>query len=188
MRAPRGVDAPQTILFLVDDAKAQIVEPDLPLTVVGLFNGEGLAHQRGGDADQFAAPSDFAIGAHPAHSGFGGIIGLGQANGHGARRGDIKRGGRILTERLMRTLFVIVALEACKATLLRLSVGAWGKHRFQQGQMEAFVAPVLLGTARIDAFVFDASLAHQTDSAVRPVTPLEANGAPLSERSVSGRP
>jgi hypothetical protein len=32
------------------------------------------------------------------------------------------------------------------------------------------------------------SLIHQADSAVSPDTPVEANGAPLSERIVSGKP
>jgi hypothetical protein len=32
------------------------------------------------------------------------------------------------------------------------------------------------------------NLIHQADSAVRPVVPVEAKGAPLSERIVSGRP
>jgi hypothetical protein len=32
------------------------------------------------------------------------------------------------------------------------------------------------------------SLIHHTDSAVRPVVPVEANGEPLSERITSGKP
>ena len=128
------------------------------MTVLGLLDGDGLAHERGRDGDEIAAPSDFAVRADSARRRLGRIVRLGDPLGHRARRGLIDAGRRALAERFMRPLFIIVAGETRETALLRRPVRFGRRHRLQKREMEAFVPAVLLRMAGIDPLVADAQL------------------------------
>src|SRR5580692_11100485 len=153
LRVLKDAQATQTICFGIDDAKRLCVEADLPFALIGLFDTYGLSGQRGGDADELAAPFDFTVLAHLARQRVLGIIGLGNLVGHGARGRRVEPSRRLLAKRLVRTLLVIVVQERFEPPLLSPSVSARGPHRLEQGAMEAFVPSVLLRMVRIYALV-----------------------------------
>ena len=150
--------AAQFLLGDIDQADGRVVEADEPLTVFGLFDGDGLAHERGGDGDEIAPPSDFAVRADSARRRLGRIVRLGESLGHRARRGLIDAGRSALAERFMGPLFIIVAGETGETALLCRQIGFGWLHRLQKRAMKPFVPAILLGMARIDPLVTDAQV------------------------------
>jgi hypothetical protein len=88
----------------------------------------------------------------------------------------------------MRPLVVVFTPEGIEGQLLGGKAGARVCLKLQQVAVEAFMGAVLLrlpGAIRCRPMP---SLRKRTASAERPVTPLAANGGPLSLLSASGRP
>ena len=110
-RVLKDARAAQAICFGVDDAERQGVEADLPFALIGFFDADGLAGERGRNADELAAPFDLAVEPHFARHGVFGIVGLGEPVGQEARRRRIEPRRRLLAERLVRALEVVFAQE-----------------------------------------------------------------------------
>ena len=117
------------------------------------------------------------------------IVGLAQHAVPAAGRGAIALGGGGVAEPLVRALLVIDALKGAEA--VELLAQAHGRRRggvLEQGQMHALVSSVLLRLAGRDPLRLNPALITRTERRDSPPTPIEANGEPLSERSLSGRP
>src|ERR1700716_3412743 len=150
--------APQLACFLVDDADRHVEEAHLPVSVLGLLEGNGFTGKRAANVDEVALPFDLAVGADLAHRRFGRVIRLGKPRRHDARRGLVDARRHALAKRLMRPFFVVVAHKCGKAT--GLSRAGWRRwpHGFQKREVKALVSAVLLRMARIDPFMLDAEL------------------------------
>ncbi len=97
--------------------------------VVAIFEfrqADELARQRFADEGERAPPFDFATGPHPPDLVVGVIPGVFDAFRQQARRGRIEVGRRLLPERLVRTLLIIMSSELVEARLLLRGVGAGG--------------------------------------------------------------
>jgi hypothetical protein len=185
---PCAIEAPQLSCFLVDDADGHVEEAHLPASVLGFLDGDFFTVEGTADVDELAVPFDLAVGADLAYRGFGWIIRLGKPPWHRTRRSPIDAGRWVLAKRFVRPFFVVVAHKCREATSLRgLGWRRW-PHGFQKRKVKTLVSAVLLRMARINPFMADAKLDPHTDSAVRPVIPVEANGEPLSERIICGKP
>src|SRR5882757_3049429 len=150
--------APQLACFLVDDADRHIEEAHLPVSVLGLLDGNGFTGKRAANVDEVALPFDLAVGADLAHRRFGRVIRLGKPRRHDARRGLVDACRHALTKRLMRPFFVVVAHKCRKATSLRGAGWRRWPHGFQKREVKALVPAVLLRMTRIDPFMSDAEL------------------------------
>src|SRR3979490_277760 len=92
--------APQLACFLVDDADRHVEEAHLPVSVLGLLDGNGFTGKRAANVDEVALPFDLAVGADLAHRRFGRVIRLGKPRRHDARRGLVDACRHALTKRL----------------------------------------------------------------------------------------
>ena len=90
----------------------------------------------------------------------------------------------------MRPLIVVNLDERIEAfLLLQIVEGCWLGGLVLQGEMHAFMAPVLLRVARLIRSIRIPSFSHQTDNGLKPKKALgEAKGTPLSVRIASGSP
>ncbi len=70
--------SPAQPTVLVDESEFDVAVADEPLALLGLLDRDRFADQRLADEDEVAGPLDAAVGAHPAHRGFVGIVGLAQ--------------------------------------------------------------------------------------------------------------
>src|SRR5450631_2692401 len=104
----------QFSVFEIDHADRRVEETHLPLAGFGLFDRDGFAHERAANVDEVAPPFDLAVAADLAHRRLGRIIGLGKAARHGAARRLVEARRRLLAQRLMRALLVIVAGKSRK--------------------------------------------------------------------------
>src|SRR3981081_1974729 len=150
--------APQLACFLVDDADRHVEEAHLPVSVLGLLDGNGFTGKRAANVDEVALHFDLAVGADLAHRRFGRVIRLGKPRRHDARRGLVDARRHALAKRLMRPFFVVVAHKCRKATSLRAAGWRRGPSGFKKRGVKALVPAVLLRMTRIDPFMSDAEL------------------------------
>src|SRR3978361_628192 len=150
--------APQLACFLIDDADRHIEEAHLPMSVANFFDSDSFPGERAAKVDEVAAPFDLSVGANLAHRGFGRVIGLWKPPWHRPRRRLVDACRSTLAERLMRSLFVVVAPKRRKAASLSGAGCRRRPHRFQKREVEAPVPAVLLRMAGINPFMSNAKL------------------------------
>src|SRR5580658_10167388 len=102
----------------VDDAEIDVDKADDPIAAFSLGNPNRLIDENLADEHEVAAPSDFSVAAHPPHGVIGIIPGLFGAIRIGARRGRVATARRLLAERLMGPLVVVMRPEPVEAALL----------------------------------------------------------------------
>src|SRR3979409_2527260 len=132
-----AVTRPQLACFLVDDADRHVEETHLPVSVLGLLDGNGFTGKRAANVDEVALPFDLAVGADLAHRRFGRVIQLGKPRRHDARRGLVDARRHALAKRLMRPFFVVVAHKCRKATSLRGAGWRRWAHGLQKSEGKA---------------------------------------------------
>src|ERR1700722_2160086 len=143
----------------VDQAEIDVGKADDPIACLSLGNPNRLVDENLADKDEVAAPFDFTVAAYPPHGVIGVIPGLFDAIRIGAPRGLVVAARRLLAERLVRPLVVVVRAEPIEAALLLVwGGGRWLRGLFLERPMHALVPPVLLRGARIDAFEPDPEL------------------------------
>jgi hypothetical protein len=173
----------------IDDAHVAPAEAHDMSVVVALGDAYQLADERLADEGEVATSFDFAAGAHPPHLVLCVAPLVLEPLRHAARRRRIDLGRRLLAERLVRTLLVVMAAEGVEARLLL--VCAFHRRarglRFE-GAVHPLMAAVVLGRSRADEMRLDPELDHHAESRVSPPAPGEPNGAPLSQRIACGRP
>src|ERR1700722_10350230 len=129
----------------VDDAEVNIGKTDDPIAAFRLGNPNRLVDENLADEHKVAAPPDFSIAAHPPHGVIGIIPGLFDAIRIEARRGRVAAARRLLVERLMGPLVVVMRSEPVEAALLLLRGVSWRPRGLLfERPMHAFVPPVLL--------------------------------------------
>src|SRR6267142_1581187 len=151
--------AAQFFGLVVDAAKIDVGEADDPIAIVSLGNSNRLADQHLADEHAISAPLDIAARTHPAHGVIGIVPGFLDAIGVRSRRGGVPACRRLLVERFMRPVVIVVFAEAIEASLL-LPRGRGGRSRglLLERAVKALMPSVLLRTARINALEFDAEL------------------------------
>src|SRR5689334_8378149 len=105
-----------------DSAKYDRSVRDRPAIRI-LGEADRLADEGSADVDRVASPLDLAIVADTPDCGFAVVFRLAQDPVPGSRRGAIVRSGRVIAERLVRTLFIVDTLEVPEALHL-LAQGA----------------------------------------------------------------
>ncbi len=143
--------SPAQPTVLVDESEFDVAVADEPLALLGLLDRDRFADQRLADEDEVAGPLDAAVGAHPAHRGFVGIVGLAQGARVGARRSTIKRGWSGEVQGFVRPFVIVDGAEHVKGPLL-LGERRLGRACgvFFQRAMQPLVPAVLLRLAGID--------------------------------------
>ena len=122
MRRPGRKEAAQSFAGPVDQSEVDVGEADDPVAVLGFGDADGLADEAFADEDKLAAPFDFAAGAHPADGMVGVVPGLVEALWTAPGRRPVM-GRRLLAERFVRPLVVVVLAEGIEARLLLVRVG-----------------------------------------------------------------
>src|SRR5882724_8727314 len=110
--------AAELLVCAVDDTEIDVGKADDPIAALGLGNPDRLVDENLADEHEVAAPFDFSVAAHPTHGVIGVIPGLFDAIRMGARRGRVAAARRLLAERLMRPLVVVMRPEPIEAALL----------------------------------------------------------------------
>src|SRR3990167_1676305 len=166
----------------VDEDEGDVGEADEPVAVVAFAHPDGFADQRFRDEHQTAAPPDLAGRTHAANLLVGTIARVLETLTEGARRGAVEVDRRLLAERLMRPLDVVLLAEPVEVALLLARgrsrrIASLGLER----SVHPLMAAVLLRLARINPL--------QPDPHLRPARrkPRQPAGAGRGEgRAVVG--
>src|SRR5215471_17301459 len=143
----------------IEQADVAVAEAHDVVLGFELGDADELTDQRFADEDLAAFPLDCAGRPHPTDLMMGIVPWLLDTIRHGALRGRIDLVRRPLPQRLMRTLFVVVAAEGIKTDLLRASVGGrWARGLRLERAMHALMAAVLLRRGRMNEMGLDAEL------------------------------
>src|SRR3990167_7345865 len=135
----------------VDEDEGDVGEADEPVAVVAFAHPDGFADQRFRDEHQTAAPPDLAGRTHAANLLVGTIARVLETLTEGARRGAVEVDRRLLAERLMRPLDVVLLAEPVEVALLLARgrsrrIASLGLER----SVHPLMAAVLLRLARIN--------------------------------------
>src|SRR6476660_4274395 len=120
----------------VDDVLACVVpteghgpQANRPESVVDFFKRHVFAGQRGRDEERLALPSDTAVTGDPTHFEMSRVLDGGQSGRVGAGRRLVPQRGRLVVERFMRAVVVVLRTETREAPLLRVRVWRWRTRR-----------------------------------------------------------
>ena len=105
-------------VFGVELADEERAELDRPVVWTEPFEAEGLADESASDEAETALPFDVAVGTHPAHGEGLGIVQGGPALRPAALGRLISARGRLLSERLVWAVVIVVVPPAVGAALL----------------------------------------------------------------------
>ena len=100
------------------------------------------------DIDELTVPLDLAVVAHLPHHALGIVLYLRHFPWVNPCRGVINTCWSFSSQRLMRTLAIVLLLEQIKVVLLAL-VGWLRCNILFKGSVHAFIAPILAGLARL---------------------------------------
>ena len=164
-----------------------------PNAVADFTNAHALAAQGVAEEELRVTSTTSQPNVTPSLDGHGvvvqGVLRLWQPVGKRPNRVGVQNRGRTLSESFMRAFVVVFIDEAIEALLLlEQRLGRRSRRFLFERQVHALMASVLLGMCRLDAFGQIPSRNHQTDSRLRPASPREAKGTPLSVRNALGRP
>ena len=156
---PGRIEAAQSSAGAIEDAEIDVGEADDPVAVLGFGDADGLADEAFADEDELAAPFDFAAAAHPADGMVGVVPGLVEALRTAPGRRPVMLGRRLLAERFVRPLVVVVSAEGIEARPLLARRGRRRPRGLSlQRPVHPFVPAVLLRCPRLDVLEPDTSL------------------------------
>src|SRR5262249_33036250 len=101
-----------------NDAELDWTKRDCPVTVYVLDQTDRLADQSGADVDRVTLPLDLAVVANPPDDAVTAVLRLAQHAVPQPWRDTVVLSGRVVAERLVRTLVVVKALEVLEALQL----------------------------------------------------------------------
>src|SRR5262245_25288093 len=150
-----GLDASVTS---IEPAHAYRTDENEPEPIIDRLEPDEFTAQQSGHIPFTTQPIHVAAGVDAFDHVIVGIGELRQACRIGPRRCLIvHRRCLIAAQRLMRSLVVVKATKAIEGTLLLLQIGLDGAAAFERS-VQAFMAPILLWTPRMDALRNDAQL------------------------------
>ena len=115
-----------------------------PHTIIDFLEGDVFAGERRRDEERLVAPGHAAVAADQADFHVTGIRDCRHARGQRAWRRRVATRGRLVVQRLVRPLVVVLADESAKALLLGRAVGRRRPRGFRfQDRVKLFVRPVL---------------------------------------------
>src|SRR5262249_26830320 len=124
--------------------KAQRPDP-----VVDFFERDVFSREGGGDKLRRAVPGHAAVAAHESDFQMTGVFDAGQPAGHGAWRGGVAARGRLIPQRFMRPLLVVLPTEPAESLLLGSAIRRGRSRRVGfQDRMKLFMRSVLFGMPR----------------------------------------
>src|SRR3954447_16697868 len=184
---------------LSDSAKHDRSVGDRPAIRI-LCEADRLADEGSTDVDRVASPLDLAVVTDTPDCSFAAVFRFAQDPVPGSRRDAIVLSGRVVAERLVRTLFIVDTLEVLEALQL-LAQGAcrWFGGVLQERQVQPLQPSILLRLAGCNALGHDARLdhlhrqlreaTHAARSKWRPVVgPQRLGQAELAEGRIDNRP
>src|SRR5687768_3496077 len=149
-------------------AQRHVAEPQLPAPLVDLSQTDGFANKRFGDEHELTVPFDTTIGAHASHFDSGVVFGCSHVLGIGTRRRPITPYGRHASERVVRSLFIVMVTEPIEIALLRGETVPRRLEMVFQGAVHAFMAAVLVGPTGRNALERDSQLEQPNRQASKP--------------------
>ena len=96
-------------LSFVEASQRHRGKADRPDAIVDFFEGHIFAAQGGREKQRLAGPRETAVGADEPDLGVPGIVERGQPARQWPARGVVLRGRRLIVQRLMRPLVVVLA-------------------------------------------------------------------------------
>ena len=130
---------------------------NFPLLFLDLLEPKGFVCEDLRDIDELTVPLDLAVVAHLPHHALGIVLYRRHFPWVNPWRGVINTCWSFSSQRLMRTLAIVLLLEPIKVVLLAL-MGWLRCNVLFKGSVHAFMAPILAGLARLNPFRADAQL------------------------------
>ena len=169
-------------------ARGTVAKYTVPEAVIDLFERDVFTGERFGEKNGLAPGNRSHAGDAPDFH----MPGIHDGR-HRCRQGPPRRrvvgGRRLIAERFVRPLVVVLGAEAAESMLLRVQVrgGRPGGVGFEDG-MKLFMRPVLIRAPGAMRSGTIPSRIHQTARRDNRPSPIPANGPPLSLRIRWGKP
>ena len=141
----------------VEAAESEGTEVYVPEVIVDSLETNIFASQSVSDVDPLAVPANSSVSTDEADLVVCRVVDRGKLRRHFPRGRAVPGGRRLLVERFVRTLLVVLLSELVEASLLTGEVAAGRMSRLGfEGSVHPFVSSILLRVGRLDQLRVDA--------------------------------